>query len=359
MPTDGFLLKWEIPFFMSIIDQLPEGGIEHPPSDPAKKVYLDFFDEWFIECLYDGYNTSGMEQHHYEQAEKGLRNLQLPSDIFCVTERLSTKRDHHHLGGIFASAAFNVSDQKEVKLSYFDPRLKAFGYQLPKEKIIINYTEIDELGEHAQGQIINYGHVGILGEYSRGATLINHEFAPSIGEESAFTKILNSGESTYIGKKSASVFAVNFGKTLGMGNVATGYSFCINLGDVEALGRMKDNDYSTNDLLCMTFLNLSSKKIRYDPMSRHEKIKGLGKNRLLLRQNSQSVEEEFNSKQTHLGVFFAPLEKILREHKDASFFDKVYEAYGLSSCKEQALPTFVSTLVHVASPEIGARIFKK
>lgn len=146
---------------MMVLDSLTEiEQVQISPDNISTQDYLNAFAQWSKQI--DNYSCrENLENHYfYEDALFYLSCIEIPQDIFCIFSSFPISKKAAKKSGYFLSAAFNSSEREFLTLySFPDKALEGIGYKLPKEKTIINYTNLESLGNKCSGQIVNFGKV--------------------------------------------------------------------------------------------------------------------------------------------------------------------------------------------------------
>lgn len=194
---------------MSLLDKLPDGKTISKSKD-YEKEYLDCFKQWF-EKYHPLENTKRFFfSDCYDDALTQLNKIKLPQNLLCIAA-LPESSLKSELGGLFFSAAVNSSEQPVYILNEFPANFRYAGYKLAKEKTLLNYAHLSNLGRFAMGTIINAGSVDFALSDAREATFINYGHVDSGFFGSSNCRIFNFENISYFDNTCKDFFLYNSG----------------------------------------------------------------------------------------------------------------------------------------------------
>lgn len=332
---------------MSLLDTLPD---EKCTSDHAEHEYQKYFDRWFEDCLYKGFAYKKDQQifeieEYYYDAEKILKNIAIPNNLFCLSKNLDSKKDLHWLAGIYASAAFNLSSKEVIFIDSIDSRITQFGYKTPRGKKILNFNNFDRLGDYSSGIIVNHRNVETLGYRAVDATIINKEYSRSMGYESTSSALINLGRAILMGTLAESPFIVNYGGTYTSAGIC-----CVRNSLIINWNNDDDCDFRRDPLQALeiygqgqrniAFLNFSSNPIDIgiaeEKEENEERSRYLQNKQVLLRQLTfgAGYYERWWEKISSMNEepdFFMPLENMLQKEPNEQFFGEILKHYNVQT----------------------------
>lgn len=140
---------------------------------PVFEQWLNYMDRVVVQPTKLQHTIRLPGRSHYEKAEILLEGIDVSIPEAHVLALQYQDHEAIFEAGLFISAMYNKSADKIIVYDLeLDRKLRHLGFQLPKNKTLINKVNAgEEFGELALGTVINYGAAYTLGTHSSGPVI--------------------------------------------------------------------------------------------------------------------------------------------------------------------------------------------
>jgi len=146
--------------------------------EPDSKL-AEAFENW-LKTVKDKRHTGGRYETIDEIRDKYIEARNAVRGLDCTIDEahalLFKHRDNSRISfaGLFLSAVYNLSKDKEIVLESIIPEIEEIGYKLTADKTLVVYPQSSCAGYHSAGNLILYGDSKYAAHDARGAAVINY-----------------------------------------------------------------------------------------------------------------------------------------------------------------------------------------